>query len=76
MARREELEQEIIRLRAQLHNQNARLSVISGDERRQENLRRRSQDLASSLTGLEKDISKLKAQRDITLAEVEELNRQ
>jgi hypothetical protein len=48
--------------------------VISGDERRQENMRRRSNDLAVSLTGLERDISKLRAQRDMTLAEVEELN--
>lgn len=48
--------------------------MISGDERRQENMRRRSNDLATSLTGLERDISKLRAQRDMTLAEVEELN--
>ena len=48
--------------------------MISGDERRQENMRRRSNDLATSLTGLERDISRLRAQRDITLAEVEELN--
>ena len=63
-----------MRLRAQVHSQTARLSVISGDERRQENMRRRSHDLANSLTGLERDISKLRAQRDMTLAEVEELN--
>jgi cell division protein FtsB len=36
-------------------------------------MRRRSQDLASSLTGLERDISRLRTQRDISLAEVEEL---
>lgn len=47
---------------------------MSGDERRQENMRRRSHDLANSLTGLERDISRLRAQRDMTLAEVEELN--
>ncbi len=63
-----------MRLRAQVHSQTARLSVISGDERRQENMRRRSHDLANSLTGLERDISRLRAQRDMTLAEVEELN--
>lgn len=71
--RRRELETEIARLRTQLHGQSVRLSVISSDERRQENLRRRSQDLASSLSGLERDISRLRAQRDISLAEVEEL---
>jgi cell division protein FtsB len=47
---------------------------MSGDERRQETLRRRSHDLANSLTGLERDISKLRAERIMTLAEVEELN--
>ena len=36
-------------------------------------MRRRSNDLAVSLTGLEKDISRLRAQRDMSLAEVEEL---
>ncbi|TXT05943.1 hypothetical protein VHUM_03704 [Vanrija humicola] len=72
-AMRRDLEAEVTRLRAQVHGQSARLSLISSDERRQEALRRRSQDLASSLTGLERDISRLRAQRDITLAEVEEL---
>ncbi|EIW72231.1 hypothetical protein TREMEDRAFT_24881 [Tremella mesenterica DSM 1558] len=71
---RRELEAEISRLRAQVHSQTARLSVISGDERRQENMRRRSNDLANNLTGLERDISRLRAQRDMTLAEVEELH--
>lgn len=74
LAHRRELEAEVIRLRAQVHSQTARLSVISGDERRQENMRRRSHDLANNLTGLERDISRLRAQRDMMLAEVEELN--
>jgi len=74
LALRRELEAEVSRLRAQVHTQTARLSVISGDERRQENMRRRSNDLAVSLTGLERDISRLRAQRDMTLAEVEELH--
>lgn len=73
LALRRDLEAEVIRLRAQVHTQTARLSVISGDERRQETMRRRSHDLANSLTGLERDISKLRAQRDMELAEVEEL---
>lgn len=74
LAIRRDLEAEVTRLRAQVHSQTARLSVISGDERRQESLKRRSQDLASSLTGLERDISRLRAQRDVALAEVEELH--
>jgi hypothetical protein len=73
VSKRLDLESEVFRLRAQVHNQTARLSLISSDERRAENLRRRSQDLNNSLTGLERDISRLRAQRDISLAEVEEL---
>lgn len=75
VAIRREMEAEITRLKAQVHSQTARLSVISGDERRQDALRRRSHDLAHSLTGLERDISRLRAQRDMTLAEVEELQK-
>ncbi|WWC71939.1 uncharacterized protein I206_105898 [Kwoniella pini CBS 10737] len=74
LAHRRELEAEVSRLRAQVHSQTARLSVISGDERRAENMRRRSNDLANNLTGLERDISRLRAQRDMSLAEVEELH--
>lgn len=73
MAARLEAEAEITRLRAQLHNQTARLSVATGDEKRRESLRRKSDDLALNLSGLEKDISKLQAERDMTLAEVQEL---
>lgn len=36
-------------------------------------MKRRSRDLASNLTGLERDISKLRAERDIKLAEINEL---
>jgi chromosome segregation ATPase len=75
LAIRRELEAEVTRLKAQVHSQTARLSVISSDERRAENMRRRSNDLASSLTGLERDISKLRAQRDMALAEVETLHK-
>ncbi|GMK59982.1 hypothetical protein CspeluHIS016_0901990 [Cutaneotrichosporon spelunceum] len=71
--RRRELETEIARLRSQLHGQSARLSLMSSDERRQERLNRHSQDLASNLMGLEHDISRLRTQRDISLAEIEEL---
>ncbi|KIR98411.1 hypothetical protein L804_03982 [Cryptococcus deuterogattii 2001/935-1] len=72
-SKRTELEAEVSRLRAQLHSQTARLSVISGDEKRAEHMKRRSRDLASNLTGLERDISKLRAERDMKLAEINEL---
>jgi hypothetical protein len=73
VALRLEAEAEVSRLRAQVHDKTARLSVITMDERRQANLQRQSKDLATNLSGLEKDISKLKAERDVTLAEVQEL---
>jgi hypothetical protein len=73
VALRLEAEAEIARLRAERHDQHARLSLIVNEERRQEDLKRRSNDLALNLSGLEKDVSKLKVERDIALAEVEEL---
>lgn len=73
VALRLEAEAEVARLRAERHEQHARLSLIVNEERRQEDLKRRSNDLALNLSGLEKDVSKLKVERDITLAEVEEL---
>ena len=68
-----EAETEVARLKAEMHGQTARLSLIAEDERRQESLKRQSNDLALNLSGLEKDVSKLKVERDITLAEVQEL---
>ncbi|KAJ9114608.1 hypothetical protein QFC22_005481 [Naganishia vaughanmartiniae] len=73
VALRLEAEAEIARLRTERHDQHARLSLIVNEERRQEDLKRRSNDLAMNLSGLEKDVSKLKVERDIALAEVEEL---
>ncbi|KAJ9103392.1 hypothetical protein QFC19_004491 [Naganishia cerealis] len=73
VALRLEAEAEIARLRTERHDQHARLSLIVNEERRQEDLKRRSNDLALNLSGLEKDVSKLKVERDIALAEVEEL---
>lgn len=68
-----EAEAEVARLRARVHGQTARLSIIAGDEKRRESLRRQSQDLVLNLTGLEKDISKLQVEKDLTLAELQEL---
>lgn len=70
---REEAEAEVKRLRAQMYGQNARLSMIDADLKRQNTAARRSRELAQSIHGLETDISKLRAERDITIAEVEEL---
>jgi hypothetical protein len=70
---RREVEAEVKRLRAQLHGHTARLSLMDADTKRQDSMQRRSRELAQSMHGLEQDISKLRAERDLTLAEVEEL---
>jgi len=71
---RRDAEAEVTRLRVLLSGQTARLTVLSGDSRRQELRQQMSKDLHDNLHGLEQDLSKLKVQRDMTLAEVEELS--
>ncbi|CDZ98300.1 Chimaerin and related Rho GTPase activating proteins [Phaffia rhodozyma] len=71
---RREVEAEIKRLRAQMHGQTARLSLLDADQKRQDSIARRSRELTENMVGLEKDISKLRAERDLALAEVEELS--
>ncbi|KAF9071136.1 hypothetical protein BDP27DRAFT_1322828 [Rhodocollybia butyracea] len=62
---RRDAEAEVTRLRVLLSGQAVRLTALTGDSKRQE-LRQK--------IGLERDLSKLKVERDVTLAEVEELN--
>ncbi|KAL7415276.1 hypothetical protein BDY24DRAFT_338178 [Mrakia frigida] len=71
---RREVETEVKRLRAQMHGQTARLSLMDADLKRQDSMQRRSRELVKDMQGLEKDLSKLRAERDLTLAEVEELS--
>ncbi|KAF8973325.1 hypothetical protein BDZ97DRAFT_1780833 [Flammula alnicola] len=52
----------------------ARLTTLSGDNRRQELRQQMSKELNDNLSGLEHDLSRLKVERDLTLAEVEELS--
>lgn len=70
---RRDSEAEVTRLRVLLSGQAARLTALSGDSRRQELRQQLTKDLHNNLSGLEQDLSKLKVQRDMTLAEVEEL---
>ncbi|KAG8911677.1 hypothetical protein FRC00_006022, partial [Tulasnella sp. 408] len=74
VAARRDAEAEITRLRVQLSGQAARLTAMSAEHRRQEMMEQMSKDLSSNLGNLEKDVSKLKVERDMALAEVEELN--
>uniref|UniRef100_A0A0W0FMY6 Putative RhoGAP-domain-containing protein n=1 Tax=Moniliophthora roreri TaxID=221103 RepID=A0A0W0FMY6_MONRR len=71
---RRELEAEVTRLRVLLSGQAARLTALSGDSRRQELRQQMTKELHESLSGLEHDLSKLRVERDMTLAEVEELS--
>ena len=70
---RRDAESEVRRLKVQLSGQTARLTVIAGEERKRELQAQLSQELSANLSGLEKDLSRLKVERDLTLAEVEEL---
>jgi hypothetical protein len=47
---------------------------MSGDDRRHELRQQISKELHDNLAGLEQDLSRLKLERDISLAEVEELS--
>lgn len=71
---RRDAEAEVTRLRVLLSGQAARLTALSGDSRRQEVRQQISKELNDSLSGLEQNLSRLKVERDVTLAEVEELS--
>ncbi|KAF8840695.1 RhoGAP-domain-containing protein [Paxillus ammoniavirescens] len=70
---RRNAEAEVIRLRVLLSGQAAKLTALSGENNRREARRQLSEELSKNLAQLERDLSKLKAERDVTLAEVEEL---
>lgn len=67
-------EAEVTRLRVLLSGQVARLTAMSGDARKDELRQRLSKELNANLSGLEQDLSNLKVERDMALAEVEELS--
>ncbi|EKM80911.1 hypothetical protein AGABI1DRAFT_119462 [Agaricus bisporus var. burnettii JB137-S8] len=71
---RRDAEAEVTRLRVLLSGQAAKLMAMSGDDRRQELRQQISKELNDNLSGLEQDLSRLKLERDIALAEVEELS--
>lgn len=73
IAARRDAEAEITRLRVQLSGQAARLTALSAEHRRQSMMEQMTKDLTANLSGLEKDVSKLAVERDLVLAEVEEL---
>ena len=70
---RRDAEAEVTRLRVLLSGQAARLTAISGENTRQEKRQKMSQELNDTLENLQKDIAKIKAERDMIMAELEEL---
>jgi hypothetical protein len=48
--------------------------AMSGEDRRQELRQQISKEMNDNLSGLEQDLSRLKLERDIALAEMEELS--
>jgi Rho-type GTPase-activating protein 1/2 len=73
---RRESEAEVTRLRVLLSGQAARLSALTGDSRKTEIRQQKTKELHDNLSGLERDLSNLKVQRDMAIAEVEELSAQ
>lgn len=60
-------------LKTQLHEQAIRLATINAEKKADKDLADRSSQLRTSVYGMEKHLSILKAERDMTVAEVAEL---
>lgn len=71
---RRDAEAEVTRLRILVSGQAARLTAISGESKRQEAQKQLSREITDQMSTLERDLSKLKVERDMTLAEVEQLS--
>ena len=71
---RRDAEAEVTRLRVLLSGQAVRLTAITGDTKRQEAQKQLARELSDKMSTLERDLSKLKVERDMTLAEVEQLS--
>ncbi|KAJ7287619.1 RhoGAP-domain-containing protein [Mycena rebaudengoi] len=71
---RRDAEAEVTRLRVLLSGQAVQLTTLSGDTRRHELREQMSKELSNNLSDLEHDLSKLRVERDMALAEVEELS--
>jgi UDP-N-acetylmuramyl tripeptide synthase len=73
VASRRDAEAEITRLRLQLSTQSAQIAVLTADNRKREEMEQLTKEMSGSLQGLEQELSKYKAERDLLLAEMEEL---
>ncbi|PWN44503.1 RhoGAP-domain-containing protein [Ceraceosorus guamensis] len=68
-----EAESEMLLLKKKLVEQSSKLAEISTEKKKAEHLQRRSHQVKSTLQGMERDIAKLSAERDLHVAEVAEL---
>ncbi|RDX47917.1 RhoGAP-domain-containing protein [Lentinus brumalis] len=71
---RRDAEAEVTRLRVLLSGQAVRLTAINGESKRQEAQKQLSREMNDQLSSLERDLSRLKVERDMTMAEVEQLS--
>ena len=62
------------RLRVLLSGQAVRLTAITGESKRQEAQKQLAREMSDKMSSLERDLSKLKVERDMTMAEVEQLS--
>ena len=73
VAARRDAEFEMIRLKEQMRDQAARLGALDEANKQQELLARRSNELRLSVVGIEKELNKMKVERDMTVIEMEEI---
>lgn len=71
---RKGLQSEVTRLKVQLSGQSARMAVLTADERTKAMLISLLSELTNRLHALERDVARVKVERDMALAEIEELN--
>jgi Rho-type GTPase-activating protein 1/2 len=74
LATRRDAQTEVRRLRVLVQEQAAKLSALAGEQRKRDIIEKNSKEMSSNLAGLEKEMSKLKVERDMTMAEMEELS--
>jgi hypothetical protein len=70
---RREAEFEMLKLKKELQEQASKLSALNQAQAQQEQLQRQSRDLRSSVVDIEQELRKMKIQRELTYAEMEEL---
>ena len=70
---RRDAEYEMMRLKKELQEQASKLSALNQAQAQQEQLTRQSQDLRSSVVDIEQELRKMKIERELTYAELEEL---